>query len=94
MNAIIAEIRDSVTGNPAAFGARVQIQDGGFTSSIIASTGNSAIAALAGLGGARAGTYTVSVEKAGYRLWTKRNVEVLKNQCAVQPTWVMARLAH
>lgn len=40
----------------------------------------------------RAGTYTVTVEQAGYKLWTQAGVLVTKNGCHVNGVAVTARL--
>lgn len=40
----------------------------------------------------KAGTYTVTVEQAGYRTWTRANVEVTRDECHVKTVSLTALL--
>jgi hypothetical protein len=82
------EIFDSVSGAPAADGARVLAVAPAIRDSATGS-GNSSTVSLAY---ERAGTYTVTVSRSGYRTWSRLNVEVTRDQCHVIPVRLTARL--
>lgn len=86
---IAMDIRDSVTNAPAGVGARVITRDGEFadTASVLGETGWSG-----GLADERPGTYTVTVEKDGYRPWTRNGIRVTKDACHVRTVSVTALL--
>jgi hypothetical protein len=84
-------VQDSITGSPAAAGATVMARDGAYLDSavIVASAPqNSSV----GLAGERAGTYAVTVSKAGYQAWTKTGIQVTKEVCHVHGVAVTAKL--
>ena len=81
------EIRDSVTNAPAAAGAIVIATSGSFTDSMSVPHD-----LIVGLAQERAGTYTVRVRKAGYRLWSRSGIEVRGGECGVTTANVLARL--
>jgi hypothetical protein len=87
--ALIVEIRDSVTNAPAGMGARVIARDGAYadTGSVLGAEGS-----RAGLAHEREGTYTVTVEKDGYRPWTRNGIRVTKDACHVRTVSVPALL--
>ncbi len=90
-NAVIVEIRDSITARPLAAGATVTIQDGSFSATSVGA-GDTLTAAYVGLGGARPGKYKVTVERPAYQRWTKSNVIALRTACDVQSAVLLVRL--
>jgi hypothetical protein len=90
-------VTDSVTGAPAASGARLVTDIGGvpvdttldFPTSFPAGRPDLDAQALAGAG-ERAGTYRVTVRKAGYRDWVRTGVVVTADVCHVRTTVLTA----
>lgn len=87
---INVEVRDAVSGAPAAAGARLTIREGDYVETM----DGPAVPELVLLFGAgeRAGSYTVTVQKAGYQEWTRRNVIVRDGGCHVLSVRLEARL--
>jgi hypothetical protein len=87
--AIKAEIRDSITNAPAALGASLIVTNPAvydsstfpYESPIVLSAGN-----------ATAGTYTVRVRKAGYRLWERTGIVVKGDRCGAEAVELQIRL--
>lgn len=92
--AVTAEIRDSTSGAPAAFGARVSIRDGSFVDSTLILNGDSTKALHVSLGGARPGTYTLRVEKNGYRTWSRAGLVASETECGVSNHYQLVRLVR
>jgi hypothetical protein len=71
--AVTVEIRDSVTGFPAAYRARLVIRSGTYVDGMTDTTppSDSATALVLGAGTDRPGTYEVTVSKSGYATWTR-----------------------
>jgi hypothetical protein len=91
--AVSVRIEDSVTGAPAAAGARLVVRDGSYADSSSIPEGQAdrdAEPIMAAL--ERAGTYVVTVSKAGYRDWTRSGVRVAKDECNVRTANLTARL--
>jgi len=86
---IMVEVVDSVSGAPAARGARVVARGTTFTDSTAGPAESDEAIALAY---ERDGTYTVTVTKPGYRPWTQAGVVVTKDQCHVRSVRVIAKL--
>ncbi|MBA3645263.1 MAG: carboxypeptidase regulatory-like domain-containing protein [Gemmatimonadaceae bacterium] len=88
---ITVTVVDSVTGAPAASGAVLVARDGAYTDSVPAqadSPNTSSVAAA----GERAGTYTVTISKPGYKPWTQSGVTVTKDECHVRGVALTAKL--
>ena len=87
--AIVVEVRDSLTNAAAGNGARVIARDGAFadTAGTFAPLEGPVLLALE-----REGTYTVTVEREGYRLWTRTGVRVTADECHVRTVSLTARL--
>ena len=86
---ILLDVRDSVNNVPAGRGARIIAQDGAYADTV------KNIGSFDGpyqLAQERAGTYTVTVEQQGYRLWRRSGVEVTADQCHVRTVSLTARL--
>ncbi len=94
MNAVVVEIRDSLSGRPEAFGATIELRDGGFAASTTVNAGDSLSLAVAGLGGERPGVYEVTVTKPGFQRWSRRDVRVSRSDCGVSPAYLFARLVR
>jgi len=86
-------VKDSVTAAPAASGATLIARDGTWADTVSLPAGK---AGLDGLGlntaGERAGTYSLTVHKAGYHDWVKSGVVVTADVCHVHPVVVTALL--
>jgi hypothetical protein len=87
---VVVEARDSVTGAPAAAGARLIVRDGAYadTSDQLRFVDPLVLQAA----GERGGIYDLTVQKPNYRDWTQRNVWVREDRCHVIPVRVEARL--
>jgi len=84
------DVRDSVTNALAGRGASIIARDG-----VFADTAEHPFAAYDGpysLARERAGTYTVTVEQQGYRLWSRPGVRVTRDECHVRTVSITARL--
>lgn len=86
-------VQDSVTGAPAASGARLTAVDGSYRDTVSAPAqrpdlnGQVLLAA-----GERPGSYDVTVSKTGYLDWQRSNVVVTADECHVIPVALTARL--
>jgi len=85
-SAIEVEIRDAATGSPLAQAASGVVRDGAFSDSLrparsLNADPSSLISRQAA--GERPGTYSVEVQRSGYRTWTASNVSVGRNVCHV-----------
>jgi len=83
---IVVEVRDSLTGAPAASGALAIARDG-----LFADTLRGLDLRVAGAH-ERPGTYGVSVTKSGYRDWSGAGVRVTSGECHVHTVTLEARL--
>jgi hypothetical protein len=91
--ALEVAVADSVTGAPAASGARLVVRDGAYADSGELLAGRPELDAMPLQAAAeRAGTYEVTVRKAGYRAWAARDVGVDANECHVETRRLTARL--
>ena len=87
------QVRDSVTGVPTGRQATVVAQDGQYTETLQFLGALVATDSLSFFGAAeRAGTYLITVTKAGYRAWTRSGVTVLADVCHVHGVTVEVRL--
>ena len=86
--AIVVTVRDSVTGTPLAGGARVIARDGAFADTVESGNGADAYHPAH----ERAGTYEVTVEQPGYRLWSRSGVRVRRGECHVNSVRLTALL--
>jgi hypothetical protein len=103
---LLIELEDSITGLPVAVAGQVRAIDGVFRDSIASYIqGNGTVdtvivnvvpgSSRASLASGRPGTYRVEVERPEYEIWTRSNIEVVKQspECpAVATTHVLARL--
>ncbi len=86
-------VRDSVTGIAAGRGAIVGARDGAysellqFLGEVIPSDSLTFLGAPE-----RAGTYLITVTKAGYLTWVRTGVQVVSDECHVHPVTVDVRL--
>ena len=86
--AVSVDVRDSTTGAPAVRNAIIVASLGAF-----ADTASSSIFdGPYGLAHERPGTYTVTVQKQGYRQWSLSGVRVTKGECHVRTASLVARL--
>jgi hypothetical protein len=93
--AINVEVRDALTGEPAASGAVGTLRDGTF-SETLREMGWTAEGQVLSLGGAeeRPGRYTVRIEKEGYEAWERTNVHARGNTCGVVTVRLQAELVR
>jgi len=75
---ILVTVRDSVMSAPVS-GARVVARRG-----TTADTSSGLPDGTYPLAYEKPGTYEVTVEQTGYRLWTRRNLQVTRDECHVQ----------
>ena len=87
--AVSVDVRDSIAGAPAGRGARIIARDGAFADTAKHTSQYEGPYALAR---ERAGTYTVTVEQDGYRLWSRGGVRVTRDECHVRTVSLVARL--
>jgi hypothetical protein len=85
---ITVDIRDSVSGSFVGSGARAIAAEGSYADTAFAP----ASAFPHHLVFERPGTYTVTVEQAGYQLWTRNGISVTAGDCHVRTVAVVARL--
>jgi hypothetical protein len=87
------EVQDSVTSAPAASGAQVIARDGAYADTASYPPNRPDLDNLPLVAaGERAGTYTVTVRKAGFIDWERSNVVVTADECHVHPVALTARL--
>lgn len=90
---IQVEIRDAMTRNPAAEGAKATVNDGSFidtlrTLPVVPPQGSLTVYGVY----ERPGVYTVMITKPGYRDWVRSNVVVNKDECHVITAQIEALL--
>lgn len=92
--AIIVEVRDALSGAPAAAGAQGYVEEGAFRAELVGP-----LPAQPGEEGLRffgpeerAGTYRVTVEKPGYQQWRREDVRVSRDECHVRTVHLRADL--
>lgn len=91
--ALTVEVADATTGSPIV-GALVTATDGDYADSAVTILLERPGVALVDLATERKGTYDVSVEKEGYRLWTRKDVRVRSDEsgCHVATVRLKAEL--
>lgn len=91
--ALVISIIDKETKQPTACGATVTIQDGDFIEKLeIADDENCDDAMEVRAVNERAGTYNISIAKAGYVDWMKYDVQVAENACHVETVKIKAEM--
>ena len=91
--ALVVRVEDSLDASPQAEGATAIATEGAF-SEALTPFGHNDAGELVGLAGPleRAGTYTVTVDKAGFRQWRQAGVRVTADACHVRTVTLTARL--
>ena len=85
---IMVQVLDSLTGAPAGRNARIIARAG-----TVADTANfTEFDGPYPLAFERSGTYAVTVEQQGYRLWSRTGIRVTKDECHVRTVSLTARL--
>ena len=80
-------VTDSATGTPLTGAATiVEVRDGAYVDTL-PDFGNEYSGA-----GERPGTYSVTVQRLGYRVWSRDGIRVREDECHVIPVRVTARL--
>jgi len=88
---IAVEVRDSVTDAHVGAGARIVARSGSFADTLRVPA-DLAHEGPYGLAGERPGVYTVTVEREGYRPWSRGGVRVEAGECHVRTVSLVARL--
>ncbi len=86
--AISVEVVDSASNAPVGRGAQIVARDGVYADTAMFTASDGPY----GLAYERAGTYTVSVQQQGYRLWTISGINVSRDECHVRMMPLTARL--
>ena len=90
--AVAVIVRDAETGAPLATEARGVVQEGAYVDSLrLEPLQRPTQWTLVG-GGDRAGTYTVAVERQGFRPWQRSGVVVGRGACGVETVTLTADL--
>jgi hypothetical protein len=87
---IVVEVRDAVTGAPAADGARLVARDGNYVETVDGPPAPNLTFLQAA--GERPGRYDLTVSKPGYHNWTRAGVRVRDGGCHVIPVQLEAQL--
>lgn len=93
--AVLVEVLDSVSSEPAAFGATGSLSEGPFLDSLtIPGLGLYPPESLAYMRGGdeRPGTYSVALLKPGYQPWHQSGVRARRGTCHVETVRLTARL--
>ena len=85
---VMVHVLDSLTGASAGRDARIIARDGAVADTADQATYDGPYP----LAFERPGTYTVTVEQEGYRLWSVTGVRVTKDECHVRTVTLAARL--
>jgi hypothetical protein len=87
---IVVEVRDAVSGAVVADGARLIVREGEYVETV----DGPPVPGLPYLQAAaeRPGTYSVTVEKAAYQVWTRTDIRVRDTDCHVSTVRLEARL--
>jgi len=86
--AILLEVREAGTGAPAANGAKGAVQDGAYVDSLRVvgwlGTPSPETELLMAAAFDRPGTYSITLEKAGYQTWIRAGIVVGTDDCGTQ----------
>ena len=85
---LVIEVRDAVTGRPAAEGATGRVTDGEYTAALQVTSP----AHMQPDDWERAGTYDVLIQAPGYREWRRDDVRVRDGGCHVRTVELKAEL--
>jgi hypothetical protein len=81
-------VTDSVSGTPlVGLETHVEIRDGAYVDTLEQMSPTEYLGA-----GERAGTYSVKVQRSGYRVWLSNGIRVREDECHVIPVRVNARI--
>ena len=81
---IVVDVRDRITGQPAASGSLLTIREGAFVDTVRGEIFKPAPlppTAFLNWFHQRPGTYDLTIEKPGYEVWTKCGVQLERDQC-------------
>jgi hypothetical protein len=93
--AVSVRVQDSASGALVASGTRLIARDGAYTDSSTFPANHPELdSSSLEAAGERAGTYSVTVRKAGYRDWTRDNVVASKGECHVNTVALTAVLTR
>jgi hypothetical protein len=88
---VAVDVRDSVTNAHVGRGARIVATSGRFADTLRVPADSDYEGAY-GLATERPGVYTVTVEREGYRPWSRTGIRVDADECHVRTVSVVARL--
>jgi hypothetical protein len=80
-------VEDAMSGTNVTPGASVVLRSGAYADSLVAPPGVNSVGV-----GNRAGTFTLTVRRAGYELWTRTDVRVEAGPCGAATVELTARL--
>ena len=86
---ITLSVRDSITRAPAGRGSLITLQSGAAVDTV---KETSTFDGPYGLAGERAGVFAITIDKAGYRRWSRTGVQVTAGECHVNGVAVEALL--
>lgn len=92
---IDVEVRDSITGLPAAYGAVGLVRRGDFLDTLrllVSAPYDSTSTLILATAPLQAGEYSVSVTKSGYAPWVAARVVLEDESCAINSVVLQARL--
>jgi hypothetical protein len=92
-SAVLVLVKDSLTDAWAISGSKVIAQSGTYLDSVSYPAADPSIANPAGFG-RQPGTYSVRVQKLGYRDWSKQGIVVGTDKCGTKTEVITARLAR
>ena len=81
---VLADVRDSVTGAPAAHRSSLVVEGAGYYDSTSVAVPTDSLVASQVVSGSpgRTGEYTVRIRRSGYRLWERRDVHIEGSGCS------------
>lgn len=86
---ISLSVRDSITRAPIGRGSLITLQSGAAVDTV---KETSTFDGPYGLAGERAGVFAITIDKAGYRRWSRTGVQVTAGECHVNGVAVEALL--
>ncbi len=86
-------VKDSLSGAWIASGSTIVVRDGTYADSVVVPANRPDLdAGISSFAGERAGSYSVSVRRAGYTDWLQSTIVVTKDECHVKPVGITAQL--
>ncbi len=90
--ALIVEVRDAESGEPAALGAVAEVTDGEYKEELVLHSVYDADLLIFAGPPERAGNYHLTVIKSGYYTWERPGINVTRDECHVRTVQVRVDL--